>query len=155
MTKKKDKLTVKEEKYVRALVETGNGTEAIIQAGYNVTSRESARSLSATKRAQPKIQNAIAKLMLKKYPETEMATVDAMHELITAPIKMADGDEGISAADRLKAIQYMHKLLGHEPATKTAHIRVNANTNGLPLPGYAEEIVDITPSEEGDDNEPQ
>ena len=151
----KKALTLKEQKFVKEYIaNNGNATEALVAAGYNPKNRQTAHAMATEVKNRPAIKNAIAKIILKKYPNSEEIIVDQMHDLLTAPVKMTDGDEGISAGDKLKTLQYYNKMLGHEPATKSAHVRVNVPANGLALPGGFDETLEAEYTEE-DEHDPE
>jgi hypothetical protein len=57
----KDKLTPKQDKFVANYIEIGNGTESVIQAGYNVKDRKVAGVISTENLNKPKVKNAIEK----------------------------------------------------------------------------------------------
>jgi len=52
-------LTVKQRRFVTALVEHGNATQAVLDAGYNAQDRLSAKAMGAENMAKPVIRNAL------------------------------------------------------------------------------------------------
>ena len=53
-------LTIRQRKYVEAIVRHGNGTQAVIDAGYNVRNRKVAKVISSENLQKQTIQQAIS-----------------------------------------------------------------------------------------------
>lgn len=130
----KESLTIKEQKFVKEVVQHGNATQATIDAGYNVKNREVAKVTAHRLMKTPKIQNEIHRIMNELYPDLDTTTTRRLAELTEAPVKMGEKDYGISAGDLLKTIQYVHKLKGYEPVTKKAVAHAHVHSK-LDLPG--------------------
>ena len=104
-----DKLTIKQEKFVQSYVDTGgNGTQAIIQAGYRVKDREVAGVMSAQNLAKTKVKQAID---VKK---ADMAKVleDNSMLLLTNLLEIAF-NTNTPVAVRVKALQDLLDRAGY------------------------------------------
>jgi len=114
---KKGKLTPKQQRFVAGIATGMDRKEAIIQAGYKVTSDDSARSLATTMLNNDKIQNALVLAIEIDYPNIARRTAQTVMEVL-------DSSE-TRAADKLKAIEILIKVCGWAAPTKHAAVNVS------------------------------
>jgi phage terminase small subunit len=105
--KKKPKLTLKQEKFVNKYIETGNGTEAVIQAGYD-TNRDVARRISSENLTKPDIQKAVQSRKEEFYQRLDAEVMNLLDSLV-AIANSPDTPEGV----RVKAITDLLDRSGH------------------------------------------
>jgi phage terminase small subunit len=129
---KKEKLTVKEAKFVQALVsgQADTAREALDLAGYNPTTERSAKVMAVTIMKRPRIQAAFNEAIKAEFPDVGR---DAVRTVID--IMMNDMNH---PAVRLKAVEVLAKHLGWNAPTKSASLNVKAEAQ-LALPGTDEE----------------
>lgn len=124
------KLTVKEQKFVATLV-SGNSetaTQAVVDAGYNITNPKSASNMANQILKRPRIQNALAKAIEKKFPDIPGLGAEVLYNMLR--------DENESSMVKLKALEYLMKLFGWQSPTK--HAILKADLSDLTLPGEGE-----------------
>ena len=114
---KKDKLTPKQQRFVAGVATGMEAKEAVIQAGYKVTSDESARSLATTMLNNDKIQNALVLAIEIDYPNIARRTAQTVMEVLDSP--------DTRASDKLKAIEILIKVCGWAAPTKHASVNVS------------------------------
>lgn len=108
---KKEKLTEKEKAFCREYIKTGNGTQAIIKAGYKVKDEHSAGTISTRLLRKVVVHDEIARLSEKKEKKAIMDAQEVM-ELFSAIARGEVKDQfGLDAtlADRLKAMNEIAK----------------------------------------------
>lgn len=130
----KNKLTLKQEKFIDYYIESGNATEAAIKAGYN---KKNARVIAAQNLSKLNIKKVIEekrKELTNKSKVTKEWLIDVTKEVVERSLqkkpvmefdkedkvyrqkKDADG-EGIWTYDGsvvVKAVERLSKMLGHE-----------------------------------------
>jgi phage terminase small subunit len=114
---KKDKLTPKQQRFVAAVSTGIPAKEAVIQAGYKVTSDASASSLATTMLNSEKIQNALALAIEIDYPNVTKRTAQTIMEVLDNP--------DVRPADKLKAVEILIKVCGWQAPTKHASVNVS------------------------------
>lgn len=114
---KKDKLTPKQQRFVAAVSTGIPAKEAVIQAGYKVTSDASASSLATTMLNSEKIQNALALAIEIDYPNVTKRTAQTIMEVLDNP--------DVRPADKLKAVEILIKVCGWQAPTKHATVNVS------------------------------
>lgn len=114
---KKDKLTPKQQRFVAAVSTGIPAKEAVIQAGYKVTSDASASSLATTMLNSEKIQNALAIAIEIDYPNVTKRTAQTIMEVLDNP--------DVRPADKLKAVEILIKVCGWQAPTKHASVNVS------------------------------
>lgn len=114
---KKDKLTPKQQRFVAAVSTGVPAKEAVIQAGYKVTSDASASSLATTMLNNDKIQNALALAIEIDYPNVTKRTAQTIMEVLDNP--------DVRPADKLKAVEILIKVCGWQAPTKHASVNVS------------------------------
>lgn len=114
---KKDKLTPKQQRFVAAVSTGIPAKEAVIQAGYKVTSDASASSLATTMLNSEKIQNALALAIEIDYPNVTKRTAQTIMEVLDNP--------DVRPADKLKAVEILIKVCGWQAPTKHASLNVS------------------------------
>jgi phage terminase small subunit len=114
---KKDKLTPKQQRFVAGVATGMSGQEAVINAGYKVSSDDSAKSLAATMLNSEKIQNALALAIEIDYPNIAKRTAQTVMEVLESP--------ETRASDKLKAIEILIKVCGWAAPTKHASVNVS------------------------------
>lgn len=100
-------LTIKQRDFIKVYLETGNGTEAAMQA-YKTHSRKMANSMSKELRRKPHIQKAIKKA-LEAQGLTTARLAQNLARLASAEV------ERVSADVKLRACIEMFKLQGIYP----------------------------------------
>ena len=113
---KKDKLTGKQQRFVAAYASGIPAKDAVIEAGYNVTSNESASSLATKMLSSDKIQNALENAIIKHFPNVPDMAANTLVDILINP-------EG-RASDKLKAIELLAKVCGWQAPSKHANLNV-------------------------------
>lgn len=114
--KDKPKLTVKQQKFVAAHTQGMSAKDAVVAAGYNVTTDQSARSLGTIMLANPKIQNALAAAIQEEFPNVPQL---AARRLVNVLI-----DDTTRPAEVLKAIEVLSKICGWQAPSQHASLNV-------------------------------
>jgi hypothetical protein len=129
-------LTKKEKGFVKDYIESGNGTEAVLN-NYDTTSENTAASIASENLRKPKIQNAI-KSIAESIPDEELIKV---HTEGLQAVKMAGENAEIDFAVRHKYLDSAYKLKGSYAAEKKdiAVIGEMSNTQDPRLIALAEE----------------
>lgn len=105
------KLTIKEKAFCREYAKSGNGSEAVVKAGYKPTSVASGSAISTRLLKKVSIQEEIKRLTDQKEKKSIMSAQEVM-EMFT---KIANGEIkdqfGLDASlnDRIKALQELAK----------------------------------------------
>lgn len=118
----KIKLTEKQKRFADYYIETGNATEAAIKAGY---SRKTAKEMGYENLTKPHIKAYIderiremdEKRIMKAEEVMQLLTAIARNEVKEEVVVFGDGmsvieEKGISAKDRLKALELIGKRYG-------------------------------------------
>lgn len=113
---KKPRLTIKQQKFVELHSQGVPATEAVVQAGYNVSSKHSAQSLGSLMLANPKIQNALAHAIQEEFPNVPQMAARTLVDVLIDP-------EG-RASDKLKAIEVLAKICGWQAPNQSANLNV-------------------------------
>lgn len=109
--KKERPLTIKEKAFCAEYVKSGNGTEAVLKAGYNCKSDNTAASRANELLRKPKIAQEIQQLQDKKLRPTIMSGQEVM-EHFSAIARGEEKDQfglDIGAGDRIKALVELAK----------------------------------------------
>lgn len=123
------KLTIKEKKFTKALVKSGNVADAVLDAGYNCKDRNVARSLGHKMIAKPIIQKAIDIVIDDLYPEAASESIGVLREILNDPTQ--------GSMARIKAIETLAKFKGWNAPTKHMTAKVNIDKK-YKLPGEQE-----------------
>lgn len=124
-------LTLKEERFVQAYVQTGNATEAVIQAGYDVRDRETARYIGYRNTTKDHIKKAIE-------DETNMFAQrlnDEANHLLDILLEMAYSKD-VPSGIRVRVITDLLDRAGY-----TAKKLVSTDVNVLTETRYSLEIA--------------
>lgn len=115
-TTKKEKLTVKQQLFVKELVTNPNQTqkEALVKAGYNPTTPASARQMAHEIFNMPKIQSAIQEEIERRYPDFSGLAADVLYQGLVNP--------EIPYKEKLKAVELAAKFLSWIAPTKHASL---------------------------------
>lgn len=100
------KTTLKQKKFVKELVKTGNGTQAIINAGYNAKSRRVAGVMAVDNLNKPSVQNALL-TELDKVGLTDVRIAELLEEAITSGVGRDSRN-----SDALRGLDMLHKIKG-------------------------------------------
>lgn len=101
-------LTIKQRKFVSALAEHGNATQAAVDAGYDVQDRQSAKVIASQNLARPAIRTALDfELAQRGLDETAISQV--LSEVI----------ENGTASEKLRAVELLIKIRGDEKPKKS------------------------------------
>lgn len=100
-----DNLTIKQRKFVRAYLKSGNATDAVLEAGYNAKNRITASAIGSEHLARPKIQNAFARAM-ESAGLTDDYLVERLNKIVYAgtsqiALDKANPDQAIRAIDTI------------------------------------------------------
>lgn len=109
-------LTGKQKRFVAAYAEGSSGKDAVIQAGYNVTSDKSAASLATTMLNNEKIQNALNESLKVRYPNAANLAADRLMSVLL-------NDES-RPADVIKVVELLSKVCGWQAPSKHASVNV-------------------------------
>lgn len=93
-------LTPKQNAFVNEYVKTGNGTQAILKAGYKAT-YDTARTMASENLAKPNIVKTIEKRIAKHIATSE--------EILGELSEMALGDYSVYKSDKVKTLELMGK----------------------------------------------
>ncbi len=107
-------LNPRQELFVKNMAKGTSATQAIINAGYNVSTRDSANRMGSRLMSQPSIKNALAAALDKRFPDLPNEAADTIHSIMT--------DASQPAAIKLKAIEVLAKIFGWHAPTKHAQI---------------------------------
>lgn len=110
-------LTKKQRKFVNEYADTGNGTQAVIAAKYDVKNEDVAASIAVENLGKPKIQEELRKLGFDSNNAKRVIS-----EILN--------DESIEPKDRIKAAENVFKVHGDYAPEKsiTAHIDLTPNS---------------------------
>ena len=140
------KLTLKEQRFITAYIQTGNGAEAVRRAGYqigskggsktNIQSLEVASSIATEKLRNPAIKQAIANQLVKENITKEQV-LSRLHSLSTDSSK---------DSDKIKATELLGKYLHlftdtteDKPTSITLNLGIQANITPDSVKG---EVID-------------
>ena len=110
---KGDKLTLKQRKFVKEYIRTGNGSQAVKLAGYNVKSDLSANATASDNLSKPIIQRSIAKVL-----DQAGLTDDRLADDLDYIIDRAKDSDKITVADALRGLDMSFKLKDKYPAER-------------------------------------
>ena len=124
MAKKKKRLTVKEQKFVKAVLEPDmSQAKAVVKAGYKTT-KLNATKMGSQMMAKPHIAKAIAQVIDEEFPEAGNRAVQVLREILN--------DEESSPMVRMKAIEMLGKFKGWQAPTKSMSIKADLGKYKLP-----------------------
>jgi len=113
---KKPRLTVKQQKFVAASMQGMSAKEAVVAAGYNVSSDHSAENLGYTMMSNPKIQNALSAAIQQEFPNVPQL---AARRLINILI-----DDASRPGDIIKTVELLAKICGWQAPSQHASLNV-------------------------------
>lgn len=114
--KDKPKLTVKQQKFVAASMQGMSAKDAVIAAGYNVTSTNSAEALGSVMLKNPKIQNALSHAIQEEFPNVPQL---AARRLVNILI-----DDTSRPSDIIKTVELLSKVCGWQAPSQHASLNV-------------------------------
>lgn len=107
-------LTVKQRKFVSALAEHGNATQAAVDAGYDVQDRLSAKVIASQNLSRPTIRTALDfELAQRGLDETAISQV------------LSDVIQNGTATEKLRAVELLMKIRGDEAPRKSVKLRMS------------------------------
>ena len=109
-------LTGKQKRFVAAYAQGASGKEAVIQAGYNVTTGDSAASLANTMLNNPKIQNALDAAIQQQFPNVPQLAAQRLVNILI--------DDQSRPSDIIKTIELLSKVCGWQAPSKHASLNV-------------------------------
>ena len=144
------KLTLKEQRFITAYIQTGNGAEAVRRAGYQIGSKGGSKtehqghktaSIIATENlAKPRIKQAIANRLVKENITKEQVLA-RLHSLSTDSSK---------DSDKIKATELLGKYLHlftdtteEKPTNITLNLGIQANITPDSVKGEVIDAKDI------------
>lgn len=108
-------LTKKQRKFVNEYADTGNGSLAVREAGYEVSTDESARAIASQNLTKESIQGELRKLGFDANNAKRVIS-----EILN--------DETIEPKDRIKAAENVFKVEGSYAPDKSVNINIDANS---------------------------
>lgn len=115
------KLTEKQKRFADYYIETGNGTEAAIKAGY---SENTAKEIASENLTKPNIKNYIDKLLQKK-DHSRIASQDEVLEYLTNVMRGKVQEEQVvveSVGDYMSAARKVKKQVSPKDRNKAAEL---------------------------------
>lgn len=115
------KLTEKQKRFADYYIETGNGTEAAIKAGY---SENTAKEIASENLTKPNIKNYIDKLLQKK-DHSRIASQDEVLEYLTNVMRGKVQEEQVvveSVGDYMSAARKIKKQVSPKDRNKAAEL---------------------------------
>lgn len=109
-------LTGKQKRFVAAYAEGRSGKDAVISAGYNVTSDQSAASLATTMLNNDKIQNALDVAIKQRFPNLPNLAADRLVNILL--------DDQSRPSDVIKVVELLAKVCGWQAPSKHASLNV-------------------------------
>jgi phage terminase small subunit len=109
-------LTGKQKRFVAAYAQGKSGKEAVVEAGYNVTSDASASSLATTMLNNPKIQNALDAAIQQQFPNVPQLAAQRLVNILI--------DDESRPSDIIKTIELLSKVCGWQAPSKHASVNV-------------------------------
>ncbi len=110
-------LSIKEQKFVRAITQGANQSEAVRLAGYNPSTPQSAASMANTIMKRERVQHALALAIEEEFPEIAKTGGRILHEILVSPAS--------APMEKIKALEVLMKIFGWQAPTKSAHLNVN------------------------------
>ncbi|NDG29297.1 hypothetical protein EB118_04240 [bacterium] len=111
-----ENLTGKQKRFVAAYAQGTSGKEAVIQAGYNVTTEESAKTIASRLLNSDKIQNALDAAIQEQFPNVPQLAAQRLVNILI--------DEQSRPGDIIKAIELLSKVCGWQAPSKSASLNV-------------------------------
>lgn len=122
---KKDKLTVKQQKFAHEHFNGKSGTQAVIAAGYNVSSENSAGVIANQLLKTPKVRSYLQTLLFTKYPEASEEGIGRMLSII----RTGKDNDAINA---FKLLVTVAGLMPEKEPSKNVNVNLKANDFKLP-----------------------
>lgn len=119
LNEKKPRLTPKQQRFVAATSQGMSASDAVIAAGYNVSTRNSAEALGSMMLAQPKIQNALSASIQRQFPNVPDMAANTLVDILINP----EGRPG----DKLKAIELLCRICGWQAPSAHASLNVSVS----------------------------
>ena len=117
----KKRLTIKQRKFVKHYIKSGNGTQSALQA-YDTKSDKVAGIMAVENLGKPSIQEAVNQSLQSAGLDLTTLASEAKG------LAMATVDK-VSADTKLRTIVELWKLTGAYPDRKTAHLNLNIKGN--------------------------
>lgn len=111
-----ENLTGKQKRFVAAYSQGASGKEAVIQAGYNVTTDDSAKTMASRLLNSEKIQNALDAAIQQQFPNVPQLAAQRLVNILV--------DDQSRPTDIIKAIELLSKVCGWQAPTKSASLNV-------------------------------
>jgi len=109
-------LTGKQKRFVAAYSQGMSGKDAVVEAGYEVTSDKSAASLATTMLNNPKIQNALDAAIQQQFPNVPQLAAQRLVNILI--------DDESRPSDIIKTIELLSKVCGWQAPSKHASVNV-------------------------------
>lgn len=109
-------LTGKQKRFVAAYSQGASGKDAVVEAGYSVTSDKSAASLATTMLNNPKIQNALDAAIQQQFPNVPQLAAQRLVNILI--------DDQSRPSDIIKTIELLSKVCGWQAPSKHASVNV-------------------------------
>jgi hypothetical protein len=126
-TKKESPLTAKQRKFAHEYFNGKTGTDAVIAAGYNTTSRPSSSAVATHLLDQPKVQNYIQQLVFQKYPDAPNLVLERMVHIVSSATS--------KDSDAISAAKFIIDLCALKPTPEPKkNVNLNLSAKDLELP---------------------
>lgn len=103
-----DKLTVREEKFVRALATTNSVKDAVIAAGSKAKNEQVAANIGTQMLARPRVQNAVQAMLERQFPNAEEEFGKIMKRVTDLAL------ESPKLTEVVAAMRELSKVLGYQ-----------------------------------------
>jgi len=107
-------LTVKQRKFVSALAEHGNATQAAVDAGYNVQDRLSAKAIGAENLAKPVVRSAL-EATLAQHGIDDAVIAASIARLLSSP----------KGSDVARGLEILLKIRGDAAPKKNVQVKLS------------------------------
>lgn len=111
-------MTLKQKKFIKKYIETGNGTQAALEA-YDTTDPDTAAVIASENLIKPKVVEEITRVLNRKGLSLEQVSESVGNIIRNGPQTKITGD------NVLRAAEMAFKLHNAFPAEKSTHVRVN------------------------------
>lgn len=119
-------LTVKQQKFARGISQGKTRSEAVVDAGYNVSSKHNARIMGYQMMQKPHITNAVQAYIETEMPNLPGTAAQVLYEILLSPDSRP--------SDRIKAIEMLAKICGWNAPSKSVNINTKVESDKWKLP---------------------
>lgn len=135
-TKPHKKLTLKQQRFIRSYADCGNGTRAILAAGYECKTKRSAKQMSYQLLKKPHVASGLRELLDTLYPNLKKDAGAWLIQAIQAPIAGSPADTGevpaMTWAEKRGWLEMLARLSAPASAPTQTTVNVVAGPPQLP-----------------------